>query len=148
MRFPVVFFTLVFPFLVGGAPAGKAMRGLSAAPRTVDLRDHPAWIGGRATFVLRNGSDQPVSLVKVRTSCGCAKASVPEGDIAPGNGAELVVEIKANTLRGPYTKHVFVHWRQERAIGRGKRRRLEASAPGHEGGDVGHEGGKWGENAG
>jgi len=106
----LVFPLLVAPVLVDGAPGKKTIAGLSAAPRTVDLRDHPAWVGGRATFVLRNDSERPVTLVKVRTSCGCAKASVPEGDIAPGKGAELVVEIKANTLRGPYTKHVFVHW--------------------------------------
>jgi hypothetical protein len=106
------------PFLVAssiadGAREDKVSVGLSAASRQVDLGDHPAWVGEKATFTLRNASDRSVSVVKVRTSCGCAKAVMPDGDIAPGKGAELVVEIKPNTLRGPYTKHVFVHWRQE-----------------------------------
>jgi hypothetical protein len=57
--------------------------------------------------------------VRVRTSCGCAKAAVSDDEIAPGKEATLTVSIGANSLQGPYTKHVFVHWRQSGPEGGG-----------------------------
>jgi hypothetical protein len=85
---------------------------LTATPMVVDIGDHPAWARTTAEFILHNGTKRAVSIAKVRTSCGCAKAAIPKGEVKPGESAKLVVEIKPNTLRGPYTKHVFVHWRE------------------------------------
>ena len=98
-----------------GEPDGPdlATPGLVPETSTVDLGEHAAWVEQTARFVLRNGGMAVVVLAKTRTSCGCAKAATSAERIDPGKEADVVVEMVENALRGPYAKHVFVHWREE-----------------------------------
>jgi hypothetical protein len=86
---------------------------LVAEPQSADFGRHPAWEGREATFRVRNLSPEPVLLTKVRVSCGCSEASLATESLAPGGDTALTVRLKPNSLRGPYTKHVFLHWRTE-----------------------------------
>lgn len=86
---------------------------LVAEPQAADFGWHPAWEERKGTFRGRNLSPEPVLLTKVRVSCGCSEASLAAESLAPGGDTELTVRLKPNSLREPYTKHVFLHWRTE-----------------------------------
>ena len=86
---------------------------LSSFPIATDLGTHCAWVEREASFRIRNDSQTTIRLVKVRTSCGCSEARVARDILPPGEETELVVHLKPNALKGPYTKHAFIQWQSE-----------------------------------
>lgn len=109
----VILFSLAVAIVFGEDPLPRSL--LSSSPVSIDLGTHSAWVGQEASFRLHNGSQATIRLVKVRTSCGCSEARVERDVLPPGEETELTVHLKPNTLKGPYTKHVFVHWQAEEA---------------------------------
>ena len=59
------------------------------------------------TFKFTNVSDAPVTLSRVKASCGCTTPSWTKEEVAPGNTGEI--KVKYNTNRpGAFTKTVTV----------------------------------------
>jgi hypothetical protein len=54
-----------------------------------DSRDRPF----RRVFHLRNPTDSPIEVLRVRTSCSCVKAEVAEGGVSPGRSVAVSVSI-------------------------------------------------------
>lgn len=61
------------------------------------------------TFVFTNTSEEPVTLTRVKASCGCTTPSWTREEVAPGQTGEI--KVKYNTQRlGPFTKTVTVNY--------------------------------------
>jgi hypothetical protein len=63
-------------------------------------------------FSFTNTSDGPVTLTRVKASCGCTTPSWTREPVAPGETGEI--KVKYNTTRvGPFTKTVTVNYGEE-----------------------------------
>lgn len=63
------------------------------------------------TFVFTNTSEKPISLQRVKASCGCTTPSYTTDAVAPGEQGEI--KVKYNTARvGPFTKTVTVTYEE------------------------------------
>lgn len=63
-----------------------------------------------ATFEITNTSNSPVTIDKVRTSCGCAKAEYPKGTISAGKTFTVSVTYDAKQL-GHFQKKIGIYTR-------------------------------------
>jgi len=61
-----------------------------------------------AKFVIRNGGDEPLSIQKVRKTCGCLDVSYRKKAIKPGKSSVVKVTVLAEKVSHAYSKHVFI----------------------------------------
>lgn len=54
----------------------------------------------KATFVFRNTGDEPVTISRVKTSCGCTTAGLEKKTYAPGESGQIALSLKT-VGRGP-----------------------------------------------
>ena len=59
-------------------------------------------------FAFRNGGTKPVTVSKVRTSCGCTSAKLGKDTYAPGESGEVSVRFTFGDRKGPHRKIITV----------------------------------------
>lgn len=59
---------------------------------------------GRHTFVLRNVGTGPLTLTKEGTTCKCTVSELADGNVAPGESAEVTLEWKAEEYSAHYSQ--------------------------------------------
>ncbi len=59
-------------------------------------------------FVLANGGDAPLEIIRLQPGCGCTTAVVGQKTLAPGERTELEVAFNPGGFRGPVQKTVDV----------------------------------------
>lgn len=60
------------------------------------------------SFTFKNTGQQPVTVTKVATSCGCTTADLPKKTYAPGEGGALTAKFTFGARRGAQSKSVTV----------------------------------------
>lgn len=73
----------------------------------------------KTTFVIKNGSDNEVSLTEITTSCGCTTADVEEKVIPAGDSRQLTVYFDPNFHKEPegkFSRTVFLQTSEEKEI--------------------------------
>ena len=92
------FLALTSPFLgcgplesspIRGAVAGIPSLPLEASPNPIELGRLKPGVVGRSQLILRNPSSEPISIVRVETSCPCLRAEPIPLPVAPGMEAML-----------------------------------------------------------
>jgi len=63
-------------------------------------------------FVFTNTSDEPITLTRVKASCGCTTPAWTREPVAPGETGEIKVKYNTNRV-GPFTKTVTVNYGEE-----------------------------------
>ena len=61
-----------------------------------------------AHFTFKNTGTDPVTVRRVRTSCGCTTASLPKSTFAPGETGQIDVKFTFGSRKGPTRKIVSV----------------------------------------
>ena len=59
-------------------------------------------------FAFRNGGTTPVTISKVRTSCGCTSAKLAKNTYAPGETGDISVRFTFGDRKGPHRKIITV----------------------------------------
>ncbi|MCD6526125.1 MAG: DUF1573 domain-containing protein [Desulfuromonas sp.] len=59
-------------------------------------------------FVLTNSGDEPLRIIKVRSSCGCTTAIPRDTLVEPGGSTELTVRFNSKNFRGNVVKKVVI----------------------------------------
>lgn len=80
--------------------------GITGAPM-IDV-DNPVHDSGRLFgvsavthgFIISNLGDEPLSILDVRTSCGCTTTALSKSDLAPGESVELEVTVDLTNFSG------------------------------------------------
>ncbi|MFO7976454.1 MAG: DUF1573 domain-containing protein [Candidatus Hydrogenedentota bacterium] len=62
----------------------------------------------RHTFHLRNAGDDPVTIERIITTCGCTAAKLDQKTLAPGETVPLKVEASLRGRAGRFEKHIYV----------------------------------------
>lgn len=60
------------------------------------------------TFVLRNKGDAPLTIGKIKTSCGCTAATISSKTIAPGKTGEIAASFNSASFSGNISKTISV----------------------------------------
>lgn len=80
---------------------------LLVEPATLDFGPMEKGVTKKATVTLTNLTDEPITVLKATTSCGCTVADVPEAPIPPGGKTEVSISLKAKGKAGrPMTRSV------------------------------------------
>src|SRR3954466_8838142 len=61
-----------------------------------------------AHFTFKNASAEPVTIRRVRTSCGCTTASLAKNTFAPGETGMIDVKVTFGSRKGPTRKIIAV----------------------------------------
>lgn len=62
----------------------------------------------RMTIEIMNTGDSPIRFTRVSTNCSCATGKISDEPVAPGESAELTVQMKAGPNPGPLNREVYV----------------------------------------
>lgn len=62
------------------------VHGLSISPSSAELGVFPSWERRSVTFIVKNHSKKPVSLLRVRSSCSCAITNFVPCTLDPAKG--------------------------------------------------------------
>lgn len=88
---------LPVPALPGSNGAQPAQRGVvpvAFEPDVADFGEVPALLTETMKVTVRNTSDQPVTIVRAQSNCGCTVARLPEGqELLPGEATEFDVSL-------------------------------------------------------
>ncbi|MEJ2699538.1 MAG: DUF1573 domain-containing protein, partial [Desulfuromonadales bacterium] len=60
-------------------------------------------------FNFRNSGDAPLSILKVRSSCGCTAALVSSTEVGPGETGEVRATFDSTRFRGEVVKTVYLY---------------------------------------
>ena len=75
---------------------------------TIDFKIFPSNQEQQVNFVLSNEGDQPLKILRIRKTCGCAVIQSKIDTILPGASAELSIMLIANSLKGAFSKKIFI----------------------------------------
>lgn len=59
-------------------------------------------------FIIKNGGDEDLFIERVRSSCGCLKASISSKRISPGKSVELKATFDTTGYRGKIKKDIYI----------------------------------------
>ncbi|HUT87508.1 MAG TPA: DUF1573 domain-containing protein [Candidatus Heimdallarchaeota archaeon] len=59
-------------------------------------------------FIISNVGDEPLSILDVRTSCGCTTTALSKSDLAPGESVELEVTVDLTSFSGHISQAIYV----------------------------------------
>jgi len=59
-------------------------------------------------FIISNVGDEPLSILDVRTSCGCTATALPESELAPGESVELEATVDLTGFSGHVSQAIYV----------------------------------------
>ncbi len=99
--------------ILGMALGVVASRGL-AAPRLLcetPVHDFGVVTGQEEvthTFILRNTGDEPLTIQRVRATCGCTTTGLASDTIAPGGQVELATRLSLKGRRGEQRKAIYI----------------------------------------
>lgn len=77
-------------------------------PDTIDFGKYNAWQKKVAQYKIKNVGKEPLQIVKVRKTCGCASASCDTTQLQPGATGIVEVVILPDSIFGLYSKNTFV----------------------------------------
>jgi hypothetical protein len=105
----VVSFCVAVCFLLSGSVV------LSVAPPKIQFKEE-TWDFGKVKqgeiltheFVFKNIGEAPLSIRKVRTSCGCTAALVSEQKVAPGKEGQIQVTFNSGGYGAKVAKSIYV----------------------------------------
>jgi len=60
------------------------------------------------TFSLKNEGDEPLEIIRIRNTCGCAVIDSKNRLIEPGSSESITIKIVPNSLIGKFSKKVFI----------------------------------------
>jgi hypothetical protein len=60
------------------------------------------------SFAFRNTGNEPATIERVSSSCGCTVANVSERVVRPGKSGEIKASFDTSDFSGPVTKEIFV----------------------------------------
>ena len=100
-------FRTICVFVCLMATAVLAQR-LSVSPAPCDLGEFPSWESPKGMFTIKNTLEQPVNLLRARSSCSCTIVDFTPCTLAPDQDAHVTVSIPQNTLSGKFSKTVYV----------------------------------------
>ena len=110
MRFSAYIFLLAALLLPGKISRGEGTpRILRFEPALIDI-DTVRYDAGeiKVRFECVNISDKPVSIIEVRSQCGCLKASFGSGSIAPGKKGHVDAVLDPKGLFASQKRHLTV----------------------------------------
>jgi len=94
------------------APASGGAAGASARIKldtpTLDFGTLYQMEEVKKEVTFRNIGTAPLTVTKVRSTCGCAAATPSKQRLAPGESASAEITFRAGLLRGKITKHVYL----------------------------------------
>lgn len=61
------------------------------------------------SFTFRNTGNEPATIEKVTSSCGCTVANISERVVRPGKRGEIKASFDTSDFSGPVTKQIFVY---------------------------------------
>ena len=59
-------------------------------------------------FIISNIGDAPLSILDVRTSCGCTATALPESELAPGESVELEATVDLTGFSGHVSQAIYI----------------------------------------
>lgn len=59
-------------------------------------------------FIISNVGDEPLSILDVRTSCGCTATALSKSELAPGESVELGVIVDLSSFSGHISQSIYV----------------------------------------
>lgn len=59
-------------------------------------------------FIISNVGDEPLSILDVRTSCGCTTTALSKSNLAPGESVELGVTVDLTNFSGHISQAIYV----------------------------------------
>lgn len=89
------------------ALAGSGKIGVVGSD-TVDFGKYPASEKKVARYTLKNTGDDLLTIIKVRKTCGCAKAEASRKELNPGETSIVEVTILANSIFNAYNKKTYI----------------------------------------
>jgi len=92
---------------VAAQPSSKGVLAPSS-PAIVNLGAFPDVESRSARFTLANTGEEPVEVISVSHSCGCADPEVSLRQVEPGETTEITLRTLAGTLKGPFSKSFYV----------------------------------------
>ena len=98
----------------GPGPAASEGAAPGTAPRVeFDREAHDFGVATqeqelRTTFTIRNTGTAPLTVLDVRSDCGCGAATVGDREIAPGASAEVAVTMRTLSLAGVLNKRILL----------------------------------------
>jgi len=60
------------------------------------------------TFSLKNEGDEPLKIIRIRNTCGCAVIDSKNKLIEPGSSESITIKIIPNSIKGKFSKKVFI----------------------------------------
>lgn len=108
-RCRLIFVLTLSALLAGLVPARGTERILRFDNPLVQI-DTVRWDAGdiEVKFTFTNICDSPVTVLEVRSQCGCFTAQAPKGSIAPGEKGIISAVFNPHTLFGDQTRHLTV----------------------------------------
>ena len=100
-------FQTICVFVCLMATAVLAQR-LSVSPAPCDLGEFPSWESPKVMFAIKNTLEQPVNLLRVRSSCSCTAVDFNPCTLEHGQETLVTVSIPQNSLSGEFTRTVYV----------------------------------------
>jgi len=101
--------TVVLLFLIASAAltAQNSKDVFTFKTETLDYGTIEQNSNGKRSFVFTNNGKVPITISKIKVSCGCTVATKPEKPILPGETAKIGVKYATNRL-GKFSKTITV----------------------------------------
>jgi hypothetical protein len=90
------------------APTALAEGSLTVTPAVHDFGVVTEGVSLSHRFTVANEGNVPLSVVRVRTSCGCTASQLDKTELAPGETAQLTVTYDTLNRPGAFTKTVHL----------------------------------------
>lgn len=87
-------------------------RVIADSDAEIDFGVFPANQAPHHVFPIKNSNSTPLVLKQARSNCGCAEPELSTRTVPPQGEAALTVGLKANSLTGPFVKHIIVETNQ------------------------------------
>jgi hypothetical protein len=89
-------------------PAMPLQGGIVFNDRILELRTMPSEHSVEGTFVFQNTGDQPVTIRRIKTGCGCTTARLEKQRIEPGEQGQIVANFRYGFEKGLLRKGITV----------------------------------------
>lgn len=109
MHTKLIIVSIVLTFICG-------LRAVVAAPRleckedTFDFNAICSTQSVSHVFILENTGDEPVTIRRIRSSCGCTTVVSTKQMLAPGEQEKVAVTFNAKGRHGTQNRSIFVSW--------------------------------------
>lgn len=98
------FLSILLIFLVG-----LVYGQLIVTPKTFTFKEVRSGEKVMASFLLKNTSESPVKIKRIRTTCGCTTVTKSPKNLPPGGTFNLKVRLSTAGYRGEIKKQVYIY---------------------------------------